>query len=277
MLKDVPPSPPLKNISLCAKYVAIAPPLWYSSRVSTASPVQQSVKPRHSALVRATHWLTVFCFLALLLSGFELIVSHPRFYWGEVGNVNTQPLFTLPIPASRDTVHTAYNYVMPDQNGWSRALHFQSAWLLLFTGFFYFIASLINSHFRKDLFPVRADRNAKAFRTVIAQYLHRSPVKASEDHSYNVLQRTAYLAVIFVLFPLVIWTGLALSPAFNAAFPFAVNALGGRQSARTMHFLITWLLVIFFVVHVAMIYLAGFKARMRAMITGRIPPPSERA
>lgn len=89
------------------------------------------------------------------------------------------------------------------------------------------------------------------------------------------MQRTAYLAVIFVLFPLVIWTGLSLSPAFNAAFPFAVNALGGRQSARTLHFFVTWLLVFFFIVHIVMIYLSGFKARMKAMITGRVSPPPE--
>ena len=85
--------------------------------------------PRHTALVRVTHWITTLCFLALLVSGVEIVISHPRFYWGETGNVLTPPLFTLPIPASRATVPTGYGYVLPDQNGWSRYLHFQSAWV----------------------------------------------------------------------------------------------------------------------------------------------------
>ena len=84
---------------------------------------------RHSALVRATHWLTFIAFMALLITGGEIVISHPRFYWGEVGNVNTKPLFVIPIPSSRDTVPTEYNYVMPDQNGWSRYLHFEAAWV----------------------------------------------------------------------------------------------------------------------------------------------------
>src|SRR5271167_1406251 len=87
------------------------------------------LRPRHSALVRVTHWLTTLSFLALLVSGVEILISHPRFYWGETGNVRTPPLFTLPIPASRSMVPTGYGYVLPDQNGWSRYLHFQSAWV----------------------------------------------------------------------------------------------------------------------------------------------------
>jgi thiosulfate reductase cytochrome b subunit len=86
----------------------------------------------------------------------------------------------------------------------------------------------------------------------------------------------AYVMVIFVLFPLVIWTGVALSPAFDSAFPWAVDVLGGRQSARTLHFFVTVFLVLFLVVHVAMVILGGFKSRMRAMITGRVVTPQER-
>jgi thiosulfate reductase cytochrome b subunit len=91
-----------------------------------------------------------------------------------------------------------------------------------------------------------------------------------------VVQRTIYLGVIFVLFPLVIWTGLALSPAFNAVFPFFVDVLGGRQSARTLHFFVSDLLVVFLVVHIVMIALAGFWSRMREMITGGVGAGRER-
>jgi thiosulfate reductase cytochrome b subunit len=164
---------------------------------------------------------------------------------------------------------------MPDQNGWSRALHFQSAWVLLLTGVVYLISILWTGHLRKDLFPAPGMRTWRAFRDVLARYLRRAPSDPAEAHSYNAIQCTAYLAVIFVLFPLVIWTGLAMSPAFDAAIPAAVDALGGRQSARTLHFFVSGLLVLFLLVHVAMISLAGFKSRMRAMIDGRVAPPPE--
>jgi len=238
------------------------------------APIRETHAPRHSALVRVTHWITVLAFLALAITGGEIVISHPRFYWGEVGNVNTHPLFALPIPASRDTVPTGYGYVMPDQNGWSRYLHFEAAWVLVLTGLVYGIASLLNAHFRNDLFPPPAQRRWRAFRDVFAKLLHRAPPDEAESRSYNAVQRVSYLLVIFVLFPLVIWTGLALSPAFDSAVPAAVNLLGGRQSARTLHFFVSGFLVIFLVVHVAMIVHAGFWSRMRAMITGRLATPS---
>lgn len=224
--------------------------------------------PRHSALVRVTHWITVLSFLALLISGGEIVISHPRFYWGEVGNVMTPPLFTIPIPSSRDTVPTGYKFVMPDQNGWSRYLHFEAAWVLVLTGLIYVIAGLWSGHLRKDLVPEPGERTWRAYWRRMAKYLRRAPLEDAEARSYNVLQRTAYLVVIFGFFPLVIWTGLAMSPSFTAAFPMSVVLLGGRQSARTIHFFVSWALVLFLVVHVTMVALAGFWSRMRGMITG---------
>jgi thiosulfate reductase cytochrome b subunit len=250
--------------------------LCYPPRVSAAGSLPNPETSRHTAVVRVTHWITVIAFFALLLSGGEIVISHPRFYWGETGNVRTAPLFTLPIPSSRDTVPTGYGYVMPDQNGWSRSLHFQSAWVAVLTGLVYAITSVWTGHFLRDLFPVPADRTWRAFRDVIAKYLRRAPPEEAEAGSYNVVQRIAYLTVIFLLFPLVIWTGLALSPAFDSAFPAAVNALGGRQSARTLHFFVSGSLLLFLVVHVTMIVLAGFRSRMRAMITGRALVPRKR-
>jgi thiosulfate reductase cytochrome b subunit len=226
--------------------------------------------------VRVTHWITFITFLALLITGAEIVISHPRFYWGEVGNSLTRPLFTIPIPASRSTVPTGYGYTLPDQNGWSRYLHFEAAWVLVLTGLIYGIASLWSGHFRKHLLPAPQDRTWRAFRERIAKYLRRERPDEAESHSYNVLQRTSYLAVIFILFPLVIWTGLALSPAFDSAVPAAVNVLGGRQSARTLHFFVSGALLIFLVVHVAMVVQAGFRSRMQAMITGRAVAPKER-
>jgi thiosulfate reductase cytochrome b subunit len=107
------------------------------------------------------------------------------------------------------------------------------------TGFLYAGWGLWTGHFRSNLFPDPADRTWRAVAAKIASHLRFERPEAAEAHTYNVLQRASYLAVIFVVFPLVIWTGLALSPAFNATFPWAVNVLGGRQSARTLHFFLT--------------------------------------
>jgi len=240
---------------------------------ASAVPETAAVPARHSALVRVTHWIATLCFFALLVTGIEIVISHPRFYWGETGNVMMKPLFTIHIPASRDTVPTGYGYVMPDQNGWSRYLHFQAAWVAVLTGLVYGLASLWNGHFRKDIAPAPGDRNLRAFRHVIARYLHRAPANPDGSHGYNVVQRIAYLAVIFVLFPLIIWTGLAMSPAFDSAVPLAVIALGGRQSARTLHFFVSGALVLFLIVHVVMVTLSGFRSRMSAMIIGHADAP----
>lgn len=244
----------------------------YSPAVPVVATPSKTAAPRHAVLVRVTHWLTFFSFAALLVTGLEIVISHPRFYWGETGNNLTRPLFTIPIPASRDMVPTGYHYVMPDENGWSRYLHFQTAWVLVFTGTVYGIFGLWTGHFRRHLLPERGGWNWRALWQIVAKYLRRSPPDAADGDSYNALQRIAYLSAIFVLFPLIIWTGLALSPAFDSAVPAAVNLLGGRQSARTLHFLMSGLLVLFLAVHVTMVALGGFRSRMRAMIAGRAAP-----
>src|ERR1019366_4940186 len=233
--------------------------------------------PRHTAAVRVTHWVTTLCFFALLVSGIEIVISHPRFYWGETGNALTPPLFHLPIPASRASVPTGYGYFRPDQNGWSRHLHFQAAWVAVFTGLLYAVSGLFTGHFRKNLLPARTDLSWRAISRVIASRLRFQPPAEAEASSYNALQRLTYLFVILVLFPLVIWTGLAMSPAVASAFPAAVTVFGGQQSARTIHFFVSVLLVLFLLVHIAMVCLAGFRRRMRAMITGRAGAHKEHA
>ncbi|MGB8989899.1 MAG: cytochrome b/b6 domain-containing protein [Candidatus Sulfotelmatobacter sp.] len=244
--------------------------------VSASAVSASTAATRHSVLVRVTHWITTLCFLALLVTGGEIVISHPRFYWGETGNDLTQPLFKLPIPASRKLVPTGYGYVLPDQNGWSRYLHFQAAWVVIFTGLLYLLSGLFTRHFLKDLLPRRADLSWREFLNAIAKHLRFERPDETEAWSYNLLQRIAYLFVIFILFPLVIWTGLAMSPAFVSAFPATVNLLGGQQSARTLHFFVSLALVLFLLVHILMVWLAGFRSRMRAMITGRAAANLER-
>jgi thiosulfate reductase cytochrome b subunit len=234
------------------------------------------IMSRHSVLVRVSHWITALCFFALLLSGAEIVVSHPRFYWGETGNVLTTPLFKLPIPSSRALVPTGYGYVLPDQNGWSRALHFQTAWVLVLTGLLYVIWGLFTGHFRKHLLPGKDNLSWRCFADVLAHHMRFERPSEAEAWSYNVLQRLTYLFVIFVLFPLVIWTGLAMSPAFDSAVPATVNLLGGRQSARTIHFFVSVALVLFLIAHVVLVWRAGFRSRMRAMMMGKTSTRKER-
>lgn len=239
--------------------------------------MSETLCPRHPAIVRVTHWLTTLSFLALLITGVEILISHPRFYLGETGNVNTRPLFTLPIPSSRQAVPTGYGYVLPDQNGWSRYLHFEAAWVLVLTGLLYVAFGFFKGHFRRNLLPAPSDRLPKGLALAIGRHLRLRRPSEEEAWSYNVVQRLTYLLVIFVLFPMIIWTGLAMSPAIESVFPTAVIVLGGRQSARTMHFFLSIFLVLFLLVHVLMVFLAGFRRRVGAMITGRLAKTTEGA
>jgi thiosulfate reductase cytochrome b subunit len=167
--------------------------------------------------------------------------------------------------------------MLPDQNGWSRYLHFQAAWIAVLTGLLYVGFGFLQGHFRRDLFPASSDLSLRRISRVIAGSLRFKRPSEGEAWSYNVLQRLTYLFVIFVLFPLVIWTGLAMSPAVASAIPGAVTLLGGQQSARTIHFFVSGFLVLFLLVHVLMVCLSGFRNRMRAMITGRATKDMERA
>jgi len=219
-----------------------------------------------SKTVRITHWVMTLCFFAMLVTGVEIVISHPRFYWGEDGNVNMPALFQLPIPASRAAVQTGYGYVLPDQNGWSRYLHFQAGWVLVLTGLLYVVHGWRAGHFRRNLFPAKGELSVGTVFAVMKQHLRfERPVEGSP---YNVLQRLTYLIVVFGLVPAMVWTGLAMSPAFTAGFPFVVDWVGGFESARTLHFFVTVALVLFLIAHIAMIFLAGFKSRMRAMTVG---------
>lgn len=228
---------------------------------------------RHSAVVRVTHWIATLCILALLVTGVNIVFSHPLFYWGEEGNLLTEPLFRLPIPASRGAVKTGYSFVLRDQNGWSRYLHFQAGWLLLFTGLVYAGHSFLSRHFRDNLFPARADLSWGALSRTVRDHLRLARSGGADALSYNVLQRLTYLVVIFVLVPLMFWTGLAMSPAVTGRFPAVVEVLGGFESARTIHFLVTLALALFVVVHIGMICVVGFGGCVASMITGRAYGP----
>jgi len=223
----------------------------------TIRPSDTVDSPRHAAVTRITHWINALSFFGLLVSGVAILLSHPRLYWGETGNFETPSLVDLPLP-----------FVLANQNGWGRYLHFQSAWATVLNGLVYVCSGFVTRHFSRDLLPARAELTRKSVSRLIASHVRLKLPGDEESLTYNLLERVAYLAVVFVLFPLAIWTGLAMSPAIASVFPALVTVLGGQQSARTIHFFVSTFLAVFLIVHIAMVCLAGFGIRMRAMITG---------
>jgi thiosulfate reductase cytochrome b subunit len=196
------------------------------------------ILPRHSALVRVTHWVNTASFLALVVSAVAILLAHPRLYWGESGGYGSPALIELPLPLDLD------------QSGWGRSLHFLGAWVCVGNGIVYVISGLVNRHFKTAL--VSGTRQTGE----------------NDLPPYTAPQRWAYLGVIFALFPLMIVTGMAMSPAVSSVFPIFVQFFGGQQSSRTVHFFAALTLVLFFVVHVVMVYRNGFRTRMRTMIYG---------
>jgi thiosulfate reductase cytochrome b subunit len=209
---------------------------------------------RHSALVRATHWINALSFFGLLVSGFAILLAHPRFYWGEAGGIGTPSILDLPLPFMRG-----------GPSGWGRNLHFLSAWVCVLNSAVYLVSGALTRHFRHDLLPARAELTWRSLSRSVVSHLR---LERPSVETYNVLQRLTYLGVIFILFPLLLWTGFAMSPAIVSVVPAFVTVLGGQETARTLHFFIADFLVLFFVVHIAMICLAGFGNLVRAMITG---------
>ena len=188
---------------------------------------------RHSLLVRITHWLTALSVAALLVSGIAILIAHPRLYWGETGSFETSSLIDLPLTLTLG------------HSGWGRYLHFLSAWAIVLTGLVYVVSGFLTRHFRRHLLP------------------------GTEGTShYEPLQRLTYLIVIFALFPLIVVTGLAMSPAVTSVVPWIATIFGGHQSARTIHFLAASAIALFVIGHITMVVLAGFAVRVTAMITG---------
>ena len=214
------------------------------------------IASRPPLLVRLTHWTFTLSFFGLTVSGFAIILAHPHFYWGETGNILTPPLFSLPLPT-----------MLGGPSGWGRSLHFQSAWLAVLSGLLYVVSGVASRHFRRELMPKKHELSLSALRECLSDHLRLKGLGA--DEGYNVLQKLAYLGVVFVVFPVVILSGFAMSPSITSVFPWMVEVFGGHQTARTIHFFLANFLVLFLLVHVTMVALAGFASRMMAMITGR--------
>jgi thiosulfate reductase cytochrome b subunit len=250
---------------------------------------------RQSIWTRVTHWIWAICLFFLLLTGLQIFNAHPSLYIGqqsgfefdnailEIGAYNTpdgpvgrttifgqqfdttgvlgmsgsaeRPSFVafppaLTIPSFRDL-------------GTGRVIHFFFAWLFVGTMFIWFLASFINGHIKRDIIVRPADLAG-----VPRDVVDHATLKFKHGRTYGPLQRIAYFGVFFILFPLIVLTGLTMSPGMNAAWPWLLDLFGGRQTARTIHFGVMVLLVTFFVIHIVMVLAAGPINELRSMITG---------
>ena len=218
-----------------------------------------SSQSRHSLIVRLTHWIATLSFVALLISGIAILVAHPRFYWGEAGNSQMPAWFVLPIQ----------KHLGP--SGWGRSLHFLAGWVMVGNGIIYVISGLLLHHFRRDLWPRRDEVRVRQVLDDVANHLKWKIREQSPGPRYGVLQKLSYFGVVFLVFPLIILTGLTMSPAVTAAYPELFSIFGGRQSARTIHFILALTLTLFVVIHFIMVIGSGFRKQMRGMTLGDRP------
>jgi thiosulfate reductase cytochrome b subunit len=254
---------------------------------------------RHTGLVRLTHWLNVLAVSLLLMSGLQIFNAHPALYWGQkstfaepwlymgMAEVRGEPVGVTLVGGKAYETTGLFGYSGAEGRreprgfpAWAtvpswrdlasgRRWHFFFAWLFLINGLVYLAAALLGGHLRRDLLPTREQvRPRHVWRDLIDHARLRFP-KGEAARTYNLLQKLTYLAMILAVLPLMLLTGLSMSPGFNAAAPWLIDLFGGRQSARSIHFICAGLIVLFVLVHVALVVLSGFWNNMRSMITGR--------
>ena len=237
----------------------------------------ESVK-RHSAVTRIWHWINALTVLVMLMSGLMIFNAHPRLYWGEFG-ANPDKAW-LEIPETNGVAFPGWatipsTYSLADARLW----HLAFAWVLAVGLLLYLVWGLVRGHIIRDLHIRSAEWKPSHIWHDFKQHAAlRFPTGAAALR-YNVLQKLAYCGVLFVLLPLIILTGLTMSPGLNAGLSGLLDLFGGRQSARSLHFIAAFGLVGFFLVHIAMVILAGPINELRSMITGwyRLPRDKEEA
>nr|WP_314543135.1 cytochrome b/b6 domain-containing protein [uncultured Massilia sp.] len=260
--------------------------------------------PRHSLLTRLTHWINAVCLGVLLLSGLQIFNAWPNLYWGQYGADGDHAFLSIGASRAHGTAHGPVQGVLrvgdtsitttgvlgvskADGENVERAFpswltlpsfqdlaegrrwHFFFAWCFVVNGAAYLAYGLLSGHLRRDLVPTRRQlAPGHLWHEIVAHARLRFP-KGEEARRYNVLQKLSYLGVAVVLLPLMVLTGLTMSPGMNAVAPFLLDVFGGRQSARAIHFITASLVVLFVLVHLAMVLLSGVWNNLRSMITGR--------
>jgi len=260
---------------------------------------------RHSLVVRITHWINVVLISLLLMSGAQIFNAHSRLYWGKAGADADRPIFAMgaqPAPGGRLAGVTSIGSLKLDTTGvfgvsryrgapvvqgfpsWvtipsyrdlatGRRWHFFMAWAFVANGLIYLLFGLFSGHFRRDIAPARDQLPPRHILASIWEHVRLKHPAGAEAKRYNILQKLTYLVVIFLLLPLMLASGLTMSPGFDAIAPWLLDLFGGRQTARTIHFISANLIVLFVLVHVVEVFLAGAVNEIRSMITGRYVVP----
>lgn len=255
---------------------------------------------RHGLAVRIAHWINLAALTILFMSGLAIFNAHPALYWGKSSYSGRPPVLSIGLAEGPDDTVRGVTTIagttfdttgvlgvsnnrlgqpsarafpwwltIPD-NPWlamARSWHFFFAWVLLLNGLFYLIHGLATRHFARDVVPTGDE--VRGIGRSILDHLRFRHAHGEAAKRYNVLQKFAYLAVVFVLLPLTVLMGLGMSPWINALWPGWVDLVGGRQSARTIHFVCAWLIVLFAFVHLFMIVVTGVWNNLRSMISGR--------
>ena len=256
--------------------------------------------PRHKLAIRVMHWVNVLSVVVLLMSGLQIFNAHPMLYWGKSSYTGRPAILSLAakqdaagavsgvtrvfghefdttgiLGASRNSQGELVARGFPSwltipDGAWlsmARLWHFFFAWLFVVNGLAYVIYSLWSRHLSRDLAPTPADW--RSIGRSIKDHLRFRHALGEASKSYNVLQKLAYLAVIFAVLPLIILMGLGMSPWIDSALPGWVDLFGGRQSVRTLHFAAAWALIAFALIHVFEVIVTGLWNNLRSMITGR--------
>jgi thiosulfate reductase cytochrome b subunit len=214
---------------------------------------------RHRLWVRIAHWVNVLCMTVLLMSGLQIFNAHPALYWGNISNFD-DPLLAIGVFPDWATLPGSAWLAM------GRRWHFFFAWLFVVNGLVYALLAIVGGHLRRDLAPSRRDLGQIGHS--IRQHLRLRFPRGSEATRYNVLQRLSYLVVLGLLCPLIVLAGLAMSPQLDTGYPWLLWLFGGRQSARTIHFVCAFSLLAFVAVHLVMVLVSGVWNNIRSMITG---------
>lgn len=252
---------------------------------------------RHRLSTRLWHWTNVIAFFCMVMSGLMIFNAHPRLYWGKYGANFDYAWFEIRAHAGRgmlrigdfvfnttgvlgswtDSMGVERHYAFP---GWAtipsyysladaRIWHFFFAWILAVGLAAYLLRSLWNRHAQRDLAPTRTELSPSHLWQDIKDHARLKFPTGEAATRYNILQKLAYGSVLFVLLPLMVLTGLSMSPSTDSWLGWLVELFGGRQSARSIHFIVMWLLLGFFLIHIAMVILAGPVNEIRSMVTGR--------
>lgn len=262
---------------------------------------------RHSLVVRLLHWAMAAALLVMLLSGLQIFNADPALYWGKSSYAGSPPFFEITSRQAPDgtlegltrigrhryettgvlgasaTPNGPRARAFPDwltipSGGGTQGLaegrrwHFFFAWLFTLTGLVYVGHAVASGRLRRQLLPTRSDW--RGLGASVWDHVRLRRPKGEAALRYNVLQKLSYLGVMFALLPAMVLMGLAMSPWLDSVWPGWVDWLGGRQSARSLHFIGAWLIVLFVLVHVFEVILTGPLNNLRSMITGnyRVEP-----